>query len=83
MKGFSILVGTVLALGAMPVRADVTDPMMMAHAIRQAGRDCNKVESMKKSEDPEEARVYYVVCDEDNKYKVLWQPDDTVLVEND
>ena len=82
MKSFPILVCSALTLGAVPVRADVTDPAMMANAIREAGRDCNKVDSMKKSEDPNEARVYYVVCDKDKSYKVLWQPDDTVLVEN-
>jgi hypothetical protein len=82
MRRFS-LVCTFLALGAVTARADLTDPENMAHAIRESGRDCNKVESMKKSEDPKEARVYHVVCDEDHKYKVLLQPDDEVLVEND
>lgn len=83
MKGFSCIVGAALLLGALPVLADVTDPAMMANAIREAGRDCNKVVSMKKSEDPKEQRVYHVVCDGDNQYKVMLQEDDSVLVEND
>lgn len=84
MKGHPILVCTALVLGAASVRADVTtDPAMMANAIRQTGNECDEVKSMKKSEDPNDARVYYVVCDEDTKYKVLWQEDDTVLVYDD
>ena len=82
MRGFSIVVCSVLSLGAGAARADLTDPEMMANAIREAGRDCAKVESMKKSEDPNEARVYHVVCVEGHEYKVFWNPDDTVLVES-
>ena len=83
MKGVSCIVGAALMLGAAPVLADVTDPAMMASAIREAGSDCNKVVSMKKSEDPKEQRVYHVVCDGDNKYKVMLRQDDSVLVENE
>ena len=50
MRSLTTVVCTALVLGALPVRADLTDPAMMANAIREAGRDCNKVESMKKSE---------------------------------
>jgi hypothetical protein len=84
MKGHAILVCTALVLGAASVRADVTtDPAMMANAIRQTGNECDEVKSMKKSENPNEARVYHVVCDEGTKYKVVWQEDDTVVVENE
>jgi hypothetical protein len=83
MKGFPSLLCLALALAALPVRADLTDPAMMANALREAGRDCNEVKSMKKSEDPNEDRVYYVVCDGDKKYKVLWQLDDSVEVVSD
>jgi hypothetical protein len=82
MRGYAILVCTALVLGAASVRADVTtDPAMMANAIRDAGSECDEVKSMK--QDPNEARVYHVVCDEGVKYKVLWQDDDTVLVYNE
>lgn len=86
MRCRSILACTSLLVMASVVgsaQADTTDPEMMANAIRQTGNECNEVKSMKKSEDPKEARVYHVVCDGDNKYKVLWNPDDTVLVEDE
>jgi len=73
----------VMAWGVGSAQADTTDPEMMANAIRQTGNECSEVKSMKKSEDPKEARVYHVVCDDDNKYKVVWNPDDTVVVENE
>jgi hypothetical protein len=82
MRGFSFVCMFVV-FGAVSAHADLTDPATMANAIRQAGSECNEVKSMKKSEDPKEARVYHVVCDEGTKYRVLLQPDDTVLVEND
>ena len=80
MRRFS-LVCTFLVFGAGCAHAEVTDPANMAHAIRESGRDCNEVKSMTK--DPKEARVYHVVCDDGVKYRVLLQPDDEVLVEND
>jgi hypothetical protein len=83
MRAARILACTALVLGAASVRAEMKDPEIMANAIREAGRECNEVTSMKQSENPQEAHVYHVVCDEENKYKVLWQEDDTVLVEND
>ena len=83
MRSLTTVVCTALVLGALPVHADLTDPAMMANAIREAGRDCNKVDSMKKSTDPEEARVYEVVCDGDQKYKVLLETDDEVRILND
>jgi len=77
------LVNAMLVLIAVSAHAELTDPEDMANAIRQSGRDCNEVKSMKESDDPKQKRVYHVVCDGDNKYTVVLRPDDTVLVEND
>jgi hypothetical protein len=81
MRGFPILVCASLMLGAVSAYAGVTDPASMASAIRQAGSECNEVKSMTK--DPKEARVYHVVCDGGTKYRVMLQPDDTVVIESE
>ena len=72
-----------LMLGLLGAKSgkELTDPAMMANAIREAGYTCNAVKSLQPVEDSS-GREYDVVCDKDIKYRIFLNEDDTVRVEN-
>jgi hypothetical protein len=80
-RSLGVLGTLMIAFVAAPVQsADVIDPEMMADAIRNTGNQCNKVTSMEQGKDPSKGEDYEVVCDDDIKYTVRWQEDDTALI---